>query len=554
MAHSKQERKQLGAFYTPKEIAEALVDWALREPSDLVLDPSFGGHVFLDAARAKLRNLGTSEPGLGQVFGTDVDQLAHERSDAAKPYAHLVKRDFFELGPGSEIPLVSAVVGNPPYVRYQDWNRDQSQAFQVAKQAGVNFSRLASIWAPFVVHATSFLKRGGRLAFVLPAELLHAQYAKPVIPFLQREFQAIGIAMFRESIFPGAQEEVVLLLADNKGADKARAIQIVEFEDATKLDLGRLFAPRRGETTSGEPLLELLPRAARRLYRRLQKSSMTDCLGTLASVDIGAVTGGNEYFLMNPADAPVPEELLRPAISKAAHLRGARFGSEDLEELTAAGARSYLLVADEHTSPSLLRRARKYLDAGEVEGIADRYKCRVRNPWWAVPVPGHGAPQLYLTYCASAYPRIAANDAGALHTNTVHGVTMVNGLSPQALAAGFYNSITLLSAELVGRSYGGGVLKLEPTEAEALLLPRIDNSAAELLPQVDRLIRARADLDQVLDMTDDVLLRSGIGLSDAEIRSLRRSGERLRQRRLQRGRSRKVPKRRAHPRKHPIKL
>jgi adenine-specific DNA methylase len=554
MAHSRQVRKQLGAFYTPKPIADALTDWAIREPSDLVLDPSFGGLVFLDAARTRLMRLGADEPSRGHIFGADIDQLAHEHSSEAMPYAHLVRGDFFELSPGSEIPLVSAVVGNPPYVRYQDWDRDQSQAFRVAQQAGVNFSRLASIWAPFVVHATSFLRPGGRLAFVLPAELLHAQYAKPVLPFLQDEFEAIGIAMFREPVFPGAQEEVVLVLADNKGAGKSRATQVVEFEDATKLNLGRLFTPRRGEATSEEPLLELVPRAARRLYRRLSDSSLTERLGTLASVDIGAVTGGNDYFLMNPADAPVPAELLRPAISKAAHLRGARFGQDDLEELTAAGARSYLLVADEDTSPSLLRKARKYLDAGELEGIADRYKCRVRNPWWAVPVPGHGAPQLYLTYCASSFPRIAANDAGALHTNTVHGVTMVNGLGPQALAAGFYNSLTLFSAELVGRSYGGGVLKLEPTEAEALLLPKIDNSVAELLPRVDHLIRTKVDLDQVLDMVDDVLLRSGIGLSDAEIRSLRRSGERLRQRRLHRARSRQMPKRRAHARKHPIKL
>jgi hypothetical protein len=58
-----------------------------------------------------------------------------------------------------------------------------------------------------------------------------------------------------------------------------------------------------------------------------------------------------------------------------------------------------------------------------------------------------------------------------MHTNTLHGVTVAEGVSAKALAVGFYNSLTMLSAELLARSYGGGVLKLEPTEAEALLIP-----------------------------------------------------------------------------------
>lgn len=554
MAHSPQQRKQLGAFYTPGPIADALVDWAVRGASDRVLDPSFGGLVFLDAAQVQLRNRGSEAAVPSQVFGIDIDQAAHDMARSAGSLARLVKRDFFDLEPGGEIPLVDVVVGNPPYIRYQGWDREKSSAFRVAERAGVNFSRLASIWAPFVVHATSFLAPGGRLALVLPAEILHAQYAKPILPFLQQEFGAIGMAMFQSPIFPGAQEEVVLVLADNKGAGPAPSVRIIEFKDAGGMDLEQLFVPQRKEASPENPLLELLPRAPRRLYRKLANSSMAKRLGEVASVDIGAVTGGNDYFLLNPLDAPVPVELLRPAISKAAHVRGARFGVDDLNALTTAGARSCLFLADEATSPSLLGKAQKYLDSGEDRGIAKRYKCRIRTPWWAVPVPRHGAPQLYLTYCASAFPRMATNDAGALHTNTVHGVTMVNGLAPQALAAGFYNSLTLLSAELVGRSYGGGVLKLEPTEAEALLLPDISNATADLLPQVDRLIRAGAELDEILDVADEMLLRSGIGLSDAEVRSLRRAGAQLRQRRLGRARSRQMPKRSANARKNPVKL
>jgi adenine-specific DNA methylase len=170
-----------------------------------------------------------------------------------------------------------------------------------------------------------------------------------------------------------------------------------------------------------------------------------------------------------------------------------------------------------------------------------RYKCRVREPWWAVPLPKHGAPALFLTYCSSEYPRLVLNEAEVLHTNTVHGVSLRQDMDPRALAAGFYNSLTLLSAELVGRSYGGGVLKLEPTEAEALLVPPVPDSAGEHLEQVDALLRL-GELTAVLDLMDRLVLVEGLGLSEHEVMALRGGAERLRSRRRARGKAPKVGK------------
>ena len=66
-----------------------------------------------------------------------------------------------------------------------------------AEEVGVTINGLSSSWAPFVVHSVSFLKQGGRLAMVLPAELMHAYYAKPVIKFLSESFREIHILTFR---------------------------------------------------------------------------------------------------------------------------------------------------------------------------------------------------------------------------------------------------------------------------------------------------------------------------------------------------------------------
>jgi hypothetical protein len=126
------------------------------------------------------------------------------------------------------------------------------------------------------------------------------------------------------------------------------------------------------------------------------------------------------------------------------------------------------------------------------------------------------------------------NEAQVLQTNTIHGVYLTAQLDAAALAVAFYNSLTLLTAELVGRSYGGGVLKLEPTEAGALILPPIPKTLSGLLREVDALVRARK-LEAVLDLVDPIVLGEGLGLSTTQIRAFRDGGGRLRARRRSRG-------------------
>lgn len=402
-------------------------------------------------------------------------------------------------------------------------------------------TRLASSWAPFVLHSTEFVADGGRLALVLPAELMHAQYAGQVLSWVQRRFARTALVVFEQRVFPGALEEVVLLFAEGRGEGTSTGTRLVQCESLSDFRLetlrDQLAASSAIRPNRGKLLAQLLPDAVRELYERLTDDNRVSTLGASASVDIGAVTGANDFFLLRADEEPgLADELLRPAVSKAVQVRGARFTSSDLDRLREANTRCLLFVAGKETAESLLATARSYLRRGEEAGIHTRYKCRVRSPWHAVPLPKHGEPDLFLTYCSAEFPRMVVNEAGALHTNTLHGVTLESKGDPRALAVGFYNSLTLLSAELVGRSYGGGVLKLEPTEAEALLLPPLSAHAPTKLEQVDGLLRAR-QMNPVLEVVDELALVEGLGLAQSDVALLRSGAERLRSRRRARNNS-----------------
>jgi len=540
-------RKELGAFYTPPAMAEKLVEWAVRSSQDHVFDPSFGGLVFLKSAWNRLQQLGASAGDAGdQVHGIEIDAEAHSAAISRESTDLLPQRlllgDFFVSEPGELIPRCQAVVGNPPYIRYQEFGRSSTVAHRIAKRAGVHLTRLASSWAPFLVHAAAFVAPGGRMAQVLPAELLHAQYAGGVTDFLRQGFSRVTIVTFEERVFPGALEEVVLLFAEDRGDNRDAELKLLSCASFDDFELGKLEEPPVRRSSKCSPnqggrdklLIQLLPASTQALYNEVRECDAVTRLGACADVDIGAVTGANDFFLLTDDEAKtLASELLHPVVSKAMHIRGARYGLDDHEQLAVAGRKMQLFVARASTPPDVIATAEPRLEAGRKAGIHTRYKCRVRDPWWAVPLPRRGQPDLLLTYCASEHPRLVFNDAGVLQTNTIHGVYVHAPPDGKALTAGFYNSLTLLSAELVGRSYGGGVLKLEPTEAERLLIPHVTPDVASLLPEVDRLIRER-DLEGALELVDPLVLGLGLNLTEAEIRELRAGATRLRARRRSR--------------------
>jgi adenine-specific DNA-methyltransferase len=531
-------KKELGAFYTPAEIAEKLVRWAVREPEDRALDPSFGGMVFVEQAYDRLLELGVApEQGRTQLHGCELDQVAFEAAgEGTLRLQGMVQGDFLAASVGAALPEVEAVVGNPPYVRYQLCGEAGDVGRRIAREAGVALTAMSSSWAPFVVHATAFVKKGGRMALVLPAELLHAQYAGEVRRFLQEQFGKVILALFEERIFPGVTEEVVFLLAEGRGGGPAGGLEVIQYERLADFDVDGLLrrvAPEEDATEMHANLLaQLLPEATRELLKKISADRRVKKLGAYAEVDIGTVTGANDYFLLKGEnDEGIAPELLQPIISRAAHLPGARFTAADYEELADRGV-NYRLLALNSDAPAVLRQtAEDYLRRGGELGISRRYKCRQRDDWWSVPIPGtDGRPDLFLTYCAAEHPRLVVNEARLLHTNAVHGVRLKKGgLAASSLAAGFFNSLTLLSAELEGRSYGGGVLKLEPSEAESVVLPPL-GSIASKLSAVDVQLRD-GSLADVLDIVDQVVLGKGLGLAKEEIASLRIGAEKLRSRR-----------------------
>ncbi|OGO11081.1 MAG: hypothetical protein A2Y93_04255 [Chloroflexi bacterium RBG_13_68_17] len=554
-AEDSRTAKALGAYYTENRVASFLVEWAIRSSTDRVLDPGFGQGVFLRAAWSKIKDMGGRAG--AQVYGVEVDSRTYDAVVATLPQdlrdavPNLILCDFFELTPAA-LPPISAVVGNPPFIRYQKFNGDaRTRALDRARSNGVPLNRLSSSWAPFVAHSTAFLEKGGRLAMVVPLEIAHAGYARPVLDHLLDQFSHVELVTFRQKLFPTLGENTALLLADGKEG-RCSHLVLKDLEGAASLPESLSGDGPRHSQSDTSPVItrlarggrlpeQLLPPRARAHYDSLRASSQTRRMGDIADVGIGYVTGHNKFFHLSPSEAAlwgIPSEYLRPAVRRGRALRGLRFTHEDWSELSHEGMVGFLLhigAADANLPAPVLR----YLESGEAMQVPSAYKCRTRTPWYAVPHV-HMSDAL-LTYMSNASPRLAANLAGVVATNTLHLVRLKDEarISGEGLAALSRTSLVRLSAEIEGHALGGGLLKLEPSEADALLLPWPDGAVSSDLSalsiELDDLVRSGKD-ELARQVADREILIRGLGWSQSECALLNDACVHLQERRRPRRR------------------
>jgi len=545
--------KLRGGYYTSDEVANWLCTWAIRSSKDRILEPSCGDGSFLRAAARRYAELGARGPAIAKRM-TGVEIVAPEADRARESLramlgAHaddvVATTDFFSWTQECEPATFNAVVGNPPFIRYQTFPEPhRSRAMALMAAAGLSPNKLTNIWVPFVVAAIAALRPGGRLALVLPAELLQVTYAAQLRSFLTDRFDRIDIVACNELFFEKAEQEVVLLLADgiNPSASETHPCRVTMTETRTVREIvdrqpSAVLAEAQPKTIhhdSEKWLKYFLTEREIAFMRAIRASSATTPLSTHASVDVGVVTGKNEFFVLTSEQV---EELglggyTAPLVSRSIHLKGARVGKADWKAMAASGDRVHLLHLKPRRGAKLSAALARYIRLGEEKNIHTGYKCSIREPWYEVP--SVWIPDGFLFRQIYDFPRVVLNQADATSTDTIHRLT-AKSAKPERIIANTYTWLTAASAEIEGRSYGGGVLELEPTEAERLLLPATLNGALPL-SECDRLTRA-GRIQDVLEENARIVLMGHMGLSKADCLLLRDIWVKMRDRRMARKKS-----------------
>jgi adenine-specific DNA-methyltransferase len=531
--------KLRGGFYSPPTLVHACLDRisALSSGNSAplrVFEPSAGDGAFLRGLAGHALSGRVKEVTAVELNPTEAAKC--RLALAAAAFAGTVLTGSVLNGARPAPGEYDVAVGNPPFVRFQFLtHEDRAGALDVARDSGLTLTGVSNLWIPILLTALTRLRAGGSFAFIVPAECFTGTSARSVRTWLIQNADALQADLFPPGSFPSVLQEVVVLsgrLNRTAGHRATAPLTVVEHLPGNPLSWTH-------------EVLESAPTWTRYLLTPTQLSALHELTGlpefhrlsAVARLSVSTVTGANEYFSAD--DGTLSQYGLGtwalPLLPRIRHATGLVFSHEDHRELGNLDCKRWLLsFGPQSPEPEQVPAAARYLRYGEALNLHQRYKCRIRDPWYRVPIVQPGS--LLLSKRSHKYPRLVLNSAGVITTDTIYQGRMTTAFDGREadLVAGFHNTATLLTTEIEGRSFGGGVLELVPTEIGRISIPMLPGFG-QCLGHLDDLARsAGPDSDELVRRTDELLADAIPKLTPDLLRELRDARAALLQRRMDR--------------------
>jgi len=275
----KDERHNLGQYFTNPDVVDIILKFCLRREDDKVLDPACGAGTFLVRAyqHKKLMNQRLSHQLiLDTLWGDDIAKFPAHLStinlvirdlSVDKNYPNILQEDFFtllsteggfELSPKARKAMAKrldmkereityprwfdCVVGNPPYTRQEEMREIVPQVKEykqtIIKNALTDntgrriaeISKRAGIHAYFFVHGMKFLRDGGRFGFIVSNSWLDVDYGKGLQEFFLNNYKIIAIIESKvERWFEEADVNTCIVILEKCKDKKERDENLVRF-------------------------------------------------------------------------------------------------------------------------------------------------------------------------------------------------------------------------------------------------------------------------------------------------------------------------------------
>lgn len=473
------ERNRQGQFATPPTLAMEIVRASLQmlSPDEPIrfLDPAFGTGSFYSS----LLRLLTPDR-LTIAHGFEIDE--HYGRDALSLWESTQLRlsiaDFFELDtPKTNEEKSNLLVCNPPYVRHHHFPLQTKERLQrlVAKNVGLRVNGLAGLYCYFMLHAHNWLADDGLACWLVPSEFMDVNYGKEVKRYLSEQVTILRIHRFdvHDVQFDDALVSSVVVWFKKSPPQKQASV-------AFTLG-GSLTSPTNSTLI---PLSDLKP--DRKWSKLAMRQSSHDTPGSgitfsdLFQIKRGLATGANSFFILSPEEIDrhdVPSEFLAPILPSPRYL--------DSDEVVAdesgnpvLGKKLFLLdckLSEAHVRESY-PKLWAYLETGRQQGIDRGYICTHRSPWYSQE--NRPPSPLLCTYMGRSDTKTSRAFRFILNHSQARAANVYLLLYPKPsvlkaiaerpeLLRVLWKALNSMSIEMLienGRSYGGGLHKLEPSE------------------------------------------------------------------------------------------
>ena len=474
---ARESLREKGQFWTPDWIADAMVAYVLTGEVDTIFDPAVGAGAFLRSAKALVDKTNRRI----RLSGSELDPAALQQAQinglTADDLRNVELSDFVLQPPRGGL---KAIVANPPYIRH---HRLSSAVKATVRALGVQLigqplDGRAGLHVYFLLRALQLLSPNGRLAFIVPADTCEGVFAPLLWRWIARKYRLDAVVTFTPaaSPFPGIDTNPVIILLRN-------------LPPSDSFHWAKCVTPGTGDLQewihSGfktEPGNDLV------VFRRdLQEGVATGLtrapvlvphqgplLADFAAVQRGIATGANDFFFLTRKQAAalhIPEEFLVPAIGRTRDVPGDTVTAALLHQLDNQGRPTLLFCPDGRPLQDFPPPVRAYLQTGQERGLSKKTLIATRNPWYKMEF--RTPPPFLFSYLGRRNTRFIRNLAGVVPLTCLLCVYphRTDQPSVDALWQVLRHRDTVANLTLVGKSYGGGAIKVEPRALERLPIP-----------------------------------------------------------------------------------
>lgn len=459
-------RRLDGQFFTPDWAAAVMANWALAEPTRLLLDPGCGSGSLLIQASLSAHRAATA------FLGIDSDWLLVAIAEANRRIYRLdpcqLRIGDFLRDPMGEGP--DAIICNPPYKRSQLLTAREKDELhgQLSERLRIQISRRAGLHVLFLIRALEVAAPGARLAFITPANWLDVDYGRAAKEFLLSRARVEAVIAFDDghALFGRVRTTPSITLIRKTPADENCATAMIS------------LGPELPRVDEVPGLLTDPDNLRAHLGRGLRWSGAGPGpvgalrLGDVAHVRRGIATGMNRFFVISEDERRrrgIPTTQLRRCLATPRLFRSLAITSRTIRSISPSAPQWILNVHDpalEHSRTPIgkyLRYGKRYLHAHST------YLASHRKPWFA-PESRAKSPILF-SYFNRPTGRFVRNRTEAVPLNNWLVIEPHEGIDADRLFAVLSTKQVTERLSANARRYGKGLWKLEPSELESVNLP-----------------------------------------------------------------------------------
>ncbi|MEI6435299.1 MAG: N-6 DNA methylase [Bacteroidota bacterium] len=217
VAIKQKTKNKLGQYFTPKVVADFMIEMADISKNSKILEPSCGQGIFLDLLQQK---------GFNNLIAYEIDQ------NLATEYSFVKHESFVSAKIEEKFDLI---IGNPPYIRWKNLEEDLKQELSINPIWNKYFNSLCDYLYIFILKSIELLNGNGQLIFICPEYWMNTTHSISLRNYMVQNGYFEEIYHFNETpIFEKVTVSIVIFKFV-KGKQNRKQIKVSKFYANQKL-------------------------------------------------------------------------------------------------------------------------------------------------------------------------------------------------------------------------------------------------------------------------------------------------------------------------------